>query len=280
MHFKNSGLHSSDFRAYFINFTENVLYWHTSFALFLTQRPNQIIKMSSNDHEASTSLPSSKLGTQEHWDDVYIREVKNFDEIGDEGEIWFGEDAVERMVDFLEREAEDENLAKDIHVLDLGTGNGHLLFALLELDQPLAKPEHMLGIDYSAPSIDLCKRIAIARGQDAQKIRFEQIDFLQNVESLKQERWNLVCDKGTLDAIALSSASKDKATPISQYVQSLEKITTTKDLFLITSCNFTEQELIKIFKESFNVYHVIPVPSFSFGGQKGSTTVTIAFQRK
>ena len=196
MHFKNSGLHSSDFRAYFIKFTENVLYWHTSFALFLTQRPNQIIKMSSNDHEASTSLPSSKLGTQEHWDDVYIREVKNFDEIGDEGEIWFGEDAVERMVDFLEREAEDENLAKDIHVLDLGTGNGHLLFALLELDQPLAKPEHMLGIDYSAPSIDLCKRIAIARGQDAQNIRFEQIDFLQNVDSLQQERWDLVCDKG------------------------------------------------------------------------------------
>lgn len=237
--------------------------------------------MSSNGHEeASTSLPSSKLGTQEHWDDVYTREVKNFDEIGDEGEIWFGEDAVERMVDFLEREAEDGNLPQDIHVLDLGTGNGHLLFALLELDEPIARPEDMLGIDYSAPSVDLCKRIAIARGEDAKKVRFEQIDFLQNVQKLKNERWNLVCDKGTLDAIALSSASEDKATPISQYVHSVESITTKDDLFLITSCNFTEQELIRIFKEIFEVYHIIPVPSFSFGGQKGSTTVTIAFQRK
>lgn len=236
--------------------------------------------MSSNGQEASTSLPSSKLGTQEHWDEVYAREVKNFDEIGDEGEIWFGEDAVQRMVDFLEREAEEGNLPNDLCVLDIGTGNGHLLFALLEVDEPFAKPENMLGIDYSALSVDLCKRIAITKGEDTKKVRFEQIDFLQNVESLQQERWNLICDKGTLDAIALSSASRDKATPISKYVHSLESITRKTDLFLITSCNFTEQELIRIFQEAFEVYHIIPVPSFSFGGQKGSTTVTIAFQRK
>lgn len=36
----------------------------------------------------AAALPSSKLGTQEHWDSVYAREVKNFDELGDKGEVW------------------------------------------------------------------------------------------------------------------------------------------------------------------------------------------------
>lgn len=34
------------------------------------------------------SLPSSRLGTLRHWDNVYEREVVNFQELGDEGEVW------------------------------------------------------------------------------------------------------------------------------------------------------------------------------------------------
>jgi hypothetical protein len=34
------------------------------------------------------ALPSSKLGTKDHWDSVYAREIDNYDEIGDEGEVW------------------------------------------------------------------------------------------------------------------------------------------------------------------------------------------------
>lgn len=30
----------------------------------------------------------SKLGTKEHWNDVYDEEIKNFEEMGEEGEIW------------------------------------------------------------------------------------------------------------------------------------------------------------------------------------------------
>jgi len=43
----------------------------------------------------------SKLGTKVHWDHVYEREVANFKESGDEGEVWFGEDSVEKMVDWV-----------------------------------------------------------------------------------------------------------------------------------------------------------------------------------
>lgn len=238
--------------------------------------------------DAIEPLPESKLGTLEHWDAVYAREVNNFAEIGDKGEIWFGEDAVQRMVDFLEREAEEARLfPHDPTVLDIGTGNGHLLFALLEdVESPLTKPENMLGIDYSPASIELCNKIAGAsETEDADKIRFQQLDFLRNADTLKSHRWNIVCDKGTLDAIALSSSTSSSGadtstkSPVTQYVDSLTSITRKDDVFLITSCNFTEQELRGIFKDSFEVYHVIPVPSFRFGGKQGSTTVSIAFRR-
>jgi EEF1A lysine methyltransferase 2 len=33
-------------------------------------------------------LPPSRLGTKEHWDEVYKREVDVFRETGDEGEVW------------------------------------------------------------------------------------------------------------------------------------------------------------------------------------------------
>jgi hypothetical protein len=34
------------------------------------------------------ALPNSKLGTQEYWDSIYDREIDNYEQIGDEGEIW------------------------------------------------------------------------------------------------------------------------------------------------------------------------------------------------
>ena len=34
------------------------------------------------------ALPNSKLGTQEYWNSIYDREIGNYDEMGDEGEVW------------------------------------------------------------------------------------------------------------------------------------------------------------------------------------------------
>ena len=47
-------------------------------------------------------LPDSELGTREHWDAVYATENANHDEMGDEGECWFGEEAMYRMIRKLE----------------------------------------------------------------------------------------------------------------------------------------------------------------------------------
>lgn len=54
-------------------------------------------------------------------------------------------------------------------------------------------------------------------------------------------------------------------------------------IFLITSCNFTEEELKSRFAnpEAGLVYlDNIPRQSFEFGGSKGQTIVTVAFQKR
>lgn len=43
-------------------------------------------------------LKPTKLGTKSYWDAQYTEEVSNYDELGDEGEIWFGQESVDKMV--------------------------------------------------------------------------------------------------------------------------------------------------------------------------------------
>ncbi len=43
---------------------------------------------------------SSKLGTKTYWDDVYKRELDNFEQHGDTGEVWFGLRAAESIVEW------------------------------------------------------------------------------------------------------------------------------------------------------------------------------------
>ena len=82
----------------------------------------------------------------------------------------------------------------------LGTGNGHLLFELLELAPPFTEATRMLGVDYSSPSIELCNRIARGKGDEASQVQFAVMDFLADTEQLEKQRWDLVCDKGTVSA--------------------------------------------------------------------------------
>ncbi|EST07819.1 Methyltransferase domain protein [Kalmanozyma brasiliensis GHG001] len=239
------------------------------------------------------ALPESKLGTKSHWDAVYAREVTNFHDIGEEGEVWFGEDTVMRMIRFLETYYTD-NPCSAPTVLDLGTGNGHLLFEMLESSADLEDvltASRLVGVDYSDASIELARSIATKRGGTCEEVRFQTADLLDSssVESLvtlpksqlgAEEAWDLVCDKGTMDAIALSSQPINNRLPIDLYTDAVAKLVKKNGLFLITSCNFTEQELKSRFTTSgFEVEQVLPSPSFTFGGAKGSTTSSVAFRK-
>ena len=52
--------------------------------------------------------------------------------------MWFGLDSAEKMVDWIE-----ENVEKNKKIVDIGSGNGHLVFSLLELGFTNA-----FGVDY------------------------------------------------------------------------------------------------------------------------------------
>ena len=43
----------------------------------------------------------------------------------DEGEVWFGEDAMYRMIKHLERLVEEDKIEENDPIIDLGTGNGY-----------------------------------------------------------------------------------------------------------------------------------------------------------
>lgn len=71
-------------------------------------------------------LGESELGTLEYWDDRYKEEIQNFRAHGDVGEVWFGEDIVERIIRWMNKNVDN----KDSKIVDLGCGNGMLSIEL------------------------------------------------------------------------------------------------------------------------------------------------------
>ncbi|KAG0230434.1 hypothetical protein BGW41_002537 [Actinomortierella wolfii] len=269
------------------------------------------------DHN-DTSIPKpdfgpSELGTKNYWDKVYDRENVNYEDHGDIGEIWFGEDAAMKMVDWVEEHYEDEK--KTCSVLDLGCGNGHLLLDLAELGF-----EDLTGIDYSPSAIRLAKAIAKDKQLDG-VIRYAAVDFLAEKETLEWSRqgadgepkkFRVLLDKGTYDAISLhqkknASKDQDQQEPAEQEGKDIENKEediplaenddSTEDLadryprrvaammqddgrLLITSCNWTQEELIRRFSHVFEYDSHIRYPTFKFGGVVGQTISSVVFKKK
>ncbi|KAG0144823.1 hypothetical protein CROQUDRAFT_659509 [Cronartium quercuum f. sp. fusiforme G11] len=253
------------------------------------------------------TLPPSKLGTHEYWDLTYGRELESFEDIGDEGEVWFGEVSSDEILDWIARylpppttpttpitfseleAAQDHSRpdSKSQHILDVGCGNGQLLFLLAQGGFPVSC---LSGIDYVASSIELTSRIAKSKGIDG--LRLEVKDILRDKielpsrprkrHGIDREGWDLITDKGTFDAICLSDEMLDGKKLCKHYPGRISNLLAKPGgIFLITSCNWTEQELISTFvtEETGLRYHSkIPRTSFTFGGTQGTTITTIAFQ--
>ena len=89
------------------------------------------------------------------WDNHYALEKGNFDETKDEGEIWFGESSMRRVVKWLEQNVEDKN---DCSIVDIGCGNGLMSMELHETGF-----RNLSAIDYSEAAIVLSRKIAEER---------------------------------------------------------------------------------------------------------------------
>lgn len=211
-----------------------------------------------------------------------MREKNNFQENpNDTGECWFSDsNAQEVMVRFLELLATDEPELvdeQDSTFLDLGTGNGQLLVGVRE-----AGFEGLLtGLDYSKPSVDFARKVYATEFPDEterEDYEFLHADFLASAAwNSDHKKWDVVMDKGTLDAIALADIKYGELTGVQIYPRQVHAFV--RQLLLITSCNFTEEELIQIMTRDglFKVFKTVPYPTFEFGGVKGQTVCTVAF---
>ncbi|VDM46621.1 unnamed protein product [Toxocara canis] len=187
--------------------------------------------MGANHSDAEEQL-ESVLGTKEYWDERYKVELENYEDIGDEGEIWFGRSAENRAIRYLL----DAGLRKDSRIIDLGCGNGSLLRHLVESLRRL-KFTCLTGVDYCEDAVRLARSIAEREeaATDMLPINFHVVDLLK--ENALTDRYDIVMDKGTWDAMSLSS---EKKTRLCHYRNCVLHITNINGLFIIFSCNFTK----------------------------------------
>jgi SAM-dependent methyltransferase len=242
-------------------------------------------------------LDPSELGTKSYWDTAYALEQQNFHtNASDEGTVWFSDaGAEERMLGFLENLSDEGQLRKEseeaeqgeekegkaTRFLDLGTGNGHLLFALREDGWE----GEMLGVDYSGKSVQLAKDIRASKGEDCNDIGFQEWDLLgQKPGDWLKDGFDVVLDKGTFDAICLSQETDAQGRRICEgYREKVEPLLKPGGRFLITSCNWTDEELRAWFEGSGSkmVFEdQVKYPSFTFGGKTGTQVATLCFRKQ
>ncbi|XP_067613176.1 EEF1A lysine methyltransferase 2 [Eurosta solidaginis] len=214
-------------------------------------------------------LNCSELGTKDYWDKSYAREIKNYKNFGDVGEIWFDEDSHIRVINWL---LQQDYISNDVTIADMGCGNGMLLIELAREGY-----KNLLGVDYSPKAIELAEQIA--KDQDL-NISYKVVDLL-NTELCQQQigkSIGIVHDKGTYDAISLCPDNpKEKR---DAYISTVYNVMDEKSLFIITSCNWTEDELLTSFANKFCKKCIIPTPTFKFGGKVGSVVTSIVFTKK
>ncbi|ERN00083.1 protein-lysine N-methyltransferase Mettl10 [Amborella trichopoda] len=260
---------------------------------------------SSDKEEPDAEVETSMLGLHSYWDAAYADDLANFREHGHAGEVWFGVEVMEIISGWtknlcsnfsqgssknpIDKACQKSEASEDVcpdlagwSVLDVGTGNGLLL-------QELAKQgfSDLTGTDYVEGAIDLARNLADRSG-------FSNINFLvDDILDTKLERqFQLVTDKGTLDAIGLHPDGPIKRI---MYWEAVSKLVAPGGILVITSCNSTKDELVQevdIFNQrsytsdskdqdpQFRYHdHIRTYPTYSFGGSEGNRVATVAFLR-
>jgi len=217
---------------------------------------------------------------------------------------------------FPHTEDRPDRVASYASVLDLGTGNGS---SLLTLRLQGSYYGNMVGVDYSPQSIELARKLGKQYSDpertaelsvslppvehSCEKIRFEVFDIF-NDDPWKQNWWpwssekdssesagfDLVLDKGTFDAISLSSDTIQVDGKTLRVHEAFSRIVISllgpRGFFFITSCNWTEEEVIRWFTTGENVtgelevFDKISYPVFEFGGHKGQGVASVCFRRR
>nr|XP_026498216.1 EEF1A lysine methyltransferase 2 [Vanessa tameamea] len=211
-------------------------------------------------------LDSSELGTHTYWQQAYIKEINNFDENGDPGDVWFGEDSAIRIVNWICKCGID----KDTAIIDLGCGNGYTLSELAREGFT-----NLLGIDYCPEAIILAEKVAKSEFPD---LKFQVFDITRDDVNILGRKFGVVHDKGTYDAISLNPENPKEHRQ--KYIEKMVDMLDENGMFIITSCNWTESELITQFQDKLKLKQVLPTPQFKFGGKVGSVVSSVVFEKK
>ncbi|KAK2767430.1 hypothetical protein FQN54_003586 [Arachnomyces sp. PD_36] len=231
----------------------------------------------------------------------------------DPGTSWFTEhNAPQKVLDFLTSEkfplSPTNNPPNEPTILDLGTGNGSML-ALLREEGGFGGV--MVGVDYSAKSVELARRLypssaspAADRGggdEGGLGIRFEEWDILgvkkEDFTAQGMPEWfpaaesgfDIVLDKGTFDAVSLCEEEEEDGKVIrrrvcERYPGVAKLLVKNGGYLVVTSCNWTEEELVRWFTrvedgeggdgDRLVVWGRVEYPKFRFGGQEGQGVCT------
>ncbi|KAL8714171.1 MAG: hypothetical protein Q9220_001900 [cf. Caloplaca sp. 1 TL-2023] len=248
-------------------------------------------------------LSPSELGTKEYWDTHYTSDLTTHSlNPTHTGPSWFSDAlAPAHTLTYL------RTLGLDLQkttFLDLGTGNGELLFYLRSQGGFTGK---MLGIDYSAASISLASNIARQRGYHHKNnptkrkeeeeeageggISFKQWDILSPPHPWASGPFDIVLDKGTFDAISLNpdtDAATGKRVCENYKSKIMGMVRKGGGRFLVTSCNWTEEELRGWFEGREEMEEEdggfvwegrVEYPRFRFGGGEGQSCYGVCFRR-
>ncbi len=137
----------------------------------------------------------------------------------------------------------------------------------------------MVGVDYSPASIQLCrKRLEVLQSEEVHigDMAFEMWDVLKDAPL---EEWgggfDVVLDKGTFDAVSLSGEGGEG------YREKVEPLVRAGGWFVVTSCNWTEEELGMWFWGGALVARGrVEYPVFRFGGGWGQSVATVCCRKE
>lgn len=186
------------------------------------------------------------------------------------------------------QEISDKSL---VCILDLGCGNGHFLLRLAK-----AGFTKLHGLDYSPNAIQLAKAL-FEENQLSSTISLMVGDIFAMDEKM-QDSFDLIFDKGTFDAVCLRPASENINDHqrideiVRRYRQGVGQILKNNGRLVITSCNWSQSELIQLFCSGksilplsinsleFETAGTIDHPKFQFGGAVGQVVSTVIFMKK
>ncbi|XP_015117160.1 EEF1A lysine methyltransferase 2 [Diachasma alloeum] len=220
--------------------------------------------------ELEQELNPSELGTKDYWERIYSEEIDNFEDHGDVGEVWFGKNNALKVVKCI---SGDLGLSRTDKIVDIGCGNGWTLVQLAREGFT-----DLVGVDYAPSSINLARSVLADNQVDPCKVQLMVCDVLNPDDDLFLYEFRLIHDKGTYDAISLNP--DDSLEKRKKYVENVHRILGADGYLVLSSCNWTEAELMNHFINYFDVVLTIEAPAMKFGGRVGQSVTNVVFKKK